>query len=66
MTPALLAAKVTGGDAVRRWRSEQLTRAGYPPLDALVLSGRDDVDLHLAVSLLRKGCRIEMALQILL
>jgi hypothetical protein len=66
MTPALLAAKVMEGDAVRRWRSEQLIRAGFSPLDALVLSGRGDVDLQLAVSLLRKGCRIETALQILL
>lgn len=66
MSPALLAEKVTAGDPVRRWRSEQLQQAGYAPWDALVLSGRSDVDLHLAIELISRGCPPLTALQILI
>ncbi len=66
MTPTALARKVTETDSVRRWRLEALVRAGYRPWDALVLSGRADVDLHLAVRLLEQGCPRETALRILL
>ncbi len=66
MTPATLARIVTEGDDVRRWRLEELVRAGYPPSDALVLSGRADVDLQLARSLLRRGSPVRTALRILL
>jgi len=51
---------------VRRWRREELERAGYPKTYAALLSGIEEVDLHLAVELLRKGCPLETALQILL
>jgi hypothetical protein len=53
-------------DRVRCWRLEELIRAGYPPHNALVLSGDPDVDLHLAVQLLARGCPPETALRILL
>lgn len=53
-------------DPVRSWRLELLVRAGYPPYDARLLSERPDVDLHVAVGLLRAGCPVETALQILL
>jgi hypothetical protein len=66
MTAAVLAEKIVEEDPVRRWRLGQLRRAGYSPSDALVLSGRTDVDLHLAVSLLRNGCPAATALRILL
>ena len=66
MSPTALAAKVTEDDPVRRWRSEMLQVAGYPPWDALVLSGRDDVDLHRAIDLLARGCPLATALRILI
>lgn len=65
MTATALADRITEHDPVRRWRLEELTRAGYPPSDALVLSGRADVDLHVAVKLLRDGCPVATALRIL-
>jgi hypothetical protein len=51
---------------VRRWRFEQLERAGYPTADALVLSGRSDVDLHQAIGLLDDRCPVSAALRILI
>lgn len=66
MTPAVLADKITETDSVRRWRLEALMRAGYPIYDALVLSGRSDVDLHAATRLLSRGCPPDTALRILL
>ena len=53
-------------DRIERWRHEELERAGYDPEIALVLSASHDVDLHAAVNLLRRGCSVELALQILL
>lgn len=53
-------------DRIERWRHEELERAGYDPESALVLAASHDVDLHAAVNLLRRGCSIELALQILL
>jgi hypothetical protein len=50
----------------RSWRLEQLIAAGYPFRDARAVSVRTDVDLHLAVRLLRQGCPLETALRILL
>jgi len=38
------------------WRAEELLRAGYETVTALELALRADVDLHLAVDLLRRGC----------
>lgn len=66
MTPAALVDKVVKSDPVRRWRVEELERAGYHPYDALVLSRRPDVDLHAAVKLVRDGCPPRTALRILL
>lgn len=66
MSPTELAQKITERDPVRHWRLEELARAGYPPFDALVLSRRSDVDLHLAVGLLRSGCPVGTAVRILL
>lgn len=66
MSLALLAEKVIGNDRVRRWRSQQLQQAGYSPIDALVLSRRTDIDLHLALDLIVRGCPPETAVQILI
>jgi hypothetical protein len=52
------------GDVVS-WRIERLTAAGYPADAALVLALDREVDLHLAVSLLERGCAPDTALQIL-
>lgn len=48
------------------WRAELLERAGYDDSAVLLLSMHADLDLHLAVDLLAKGCPPETALLILL
>ena len=56
----------TEAERIERWRAEELERAGYCPGDAAQLAGRNDVDLHLAIELLERGCPSETALRILL
>jgi hypothetical protein len=53
-------------EMIEAWRFEALERAGYRPADAAELAARNDVDLHLAVDLIRRGCPSDLALQILL
>jgi hypothetical protein len=53
-------------ERIERWRHEELERAGYDPESALVLAASHDVDLHDAVELLKRGCTVDLALQILL
>ena len=53
-------------DRIERWRHEELERAGYDSESALVLAASHDVDLHEAVRLLKRGCTVDLALQILL
>jgi hypothetical protein len=43
-------------DLVRRWRFDELLRAGYDIADAAELALRTEIDLHWAVSLVRRGC----------
>ncbi len=50
---------------VTAWRIERLAAAGYPADAALVLALDREVDLHLAVSLLERGCPPDTALEIL-
>jgi hypothetical protein len=57
---------VTEMDRIEQWRHEALERAGYDPEASIVLAASHDVDLHSAVSLLERGCSVELALQILL
>jgi hypothetical protein len=57
---------VTERDRIEQWRHAALERAGYHPEAAIVLAASLDVDLHDAVSLLERGCTVELALQILL
>jgi hypothetical protein len=67
MTPITLPRNAAGErDRVRCWRLEELIRSGYAPHEALFLSGDPEVDLHLAVQLLARGCSRETALRILL
>ena len=56
----------TERDRIEQWRHEALERAGYDPEAAIVLAASHDIDLHSAVSLLERGCSVELALQILL
>ncbi|HEY7197615.1 MAG TPA: hypothetical protein VH306_10535 [Gaiellaceae bacterium] len=56
----------TEAERVVDWRREALERAGYDGASAAELAGRNDVDLHLAVDLLRRGCPSPTALEILL
>ena len=53
-------------ELVEQWRLDSLKRAGYDAESAAVLAASPEVDLHLAVSLLKRGCPAELALQILL
>jgi hypothetical protein len=53
-------------DRIEQWRHAELERAGYDPESSLVLAASHDVDLHRAVSLLERGCSVDLALQILL
>ena len=46
------------------WRYDCLERAGWPRELATALAERADVDLHLAVDLLRSGATIDQALEI--
>jgi hypothetical protein len=56
----------TENERILRWRAEELERAGYEATAAVELAARTDVDLHLAVDLLERGCPSEIALRILL
>ncbi len=55
----------TEQELVERWRAEELERSGYPEDIAAELAMRNDVDLHYAVELLRKGCSPQLAADIL-
>lgn len=55
----------TERDRVVRWRVGQLLDAGYDGESALVIGLDPSIDLHAAVSLLRRGCPVDTALQIL-
>ena len=56
----------TEQDRVEHWRAEELARAGFDPSDAIALAARHDIDLHLAVELVRQGCPYETAIDILI
>lgn len=54
------------GERVISWRVEELLRAGYCGEAALELALTPEVDLHLAIDLLRQGCPAPTAVRILL
>jgi len=60
------ALEVSEVDVVRRWRFDELVRAGYDDEDAIELAFYLDVDLHLATSLVRRGCPSGTAVRIVL
>jgi hypothetical protein len=67
MTAAETGVKVeTEIERIEAWRADELQRAGYHGDAAEKLAVRHDVDLHLAADLLRSGCSVELALEILL
>ena len=66
MTTAETNVRPTEQELVEQWRAEELERAGYPAQAAAELAMHAEIDLHLAVELLQKGCSPELALQILL
>jgi hypothetical protein len=53
-------------DSVVRWRMLVLLRAGYLWNDAVELAMTTNVDLHLAVELVDRGCASDTARRILL
>ena len=53
-------------ELILNWRFEALKRAGYGRDDAFVLAACQDIDLHVAVDLVTKGCPHGLALRILL
>ena len=53
-------------ERVVNWRRQELERAGYDHVTADRLADRTDVDLHLAIALVRGGCPPETAVRILL
>jgi hypothetical protein len=69
VTPELdfeTAPEIDEESAILSWRVCVLDRAGYGQHAAALLAVRRDVDLHLAVQLLERGCPPETALRILL
>jgi hypothetical protein len=56
----------TESERIERWRAEELERAGYEPRSAAKIAVRPDIDLHLAIDLLARGCPPDLALKILL
>jgi hypothetical protein len=53
-------------DRIEQWRLASLERAGYDFESASVLAASPEVDLHRAVTLLERGCSVDLALRILL
>jgi hypothetical protein len=53
-------------DVVRRWRFDELLRAGYDIADAAELALRTEIDLHWAMSLVQRGCPSATATRIAL
>ena len=43
-------------DVIRRWRFEELLRAGYDIADAADVAMRTDINLHWAMRLVQRGC----------
>jgi hypothetical protein len=53
-------------ERVTRWRACELMRAGYDPQAAVELAEHPEIDLHLALELVERGCPPELASEILL
>ena len=66
MAAAQLEHHQSESDVVRRWRFDELLRAGYDIADAAELALRTEIDLHWAVSLVQRGCPSATATRIAL
>jgi hypothetical protein len=55
----------TERERVTQWRITRLTEAGYDRDSSLLIGIDSSIDLHLAIGLLKRGCTVENALQIL-
>jgi hypothetical protein len=53
-------------DVIRRWRFDELLRAGYDIADAADVALRTDIDLHWAMRLVQRGCPSATAARIVL
>ena len=53
-------------DRVRRWRLEELLRAGYALPEALEIAVHVEVDLHVATELVERGCPSATAVRIVI
>jgi hypothetical protein len=56
----------TEHERVTRWRAGELLKAGYEPQAAVELAEHPEIDLHVALELLERGCPPELAASILL
>lgn len=66
MTAAETEIRDETAELVWAWRAEQLEMAGFAAQAAAELAMRHDVDLHVAVGLVARGCPADLALKILL
>ncbi len=66
MPAADLQLPITEQERIERWRAAELERAGYGVREAAKLAARTDIDLHLAVELIDRGCPHDVAVRILL
>ena len=48
-------------ELVEQWRAQSLARVGYDLESAAVLAASHEVDLHYAMSLLERGCPVDLA-----
>ena len=56
----------TESERVTAWRACELLKAGYEPVVAVELAEHSEVDLHLALELVERGCPTDLAARILL
>lgn len=56
----------TESERIQRWRVAELARAGYDAESAFEIAARTEIDLHLAVELLERGCPAATAVRILI
>jgi hypothetical protein len=60
-----VAAEDEEDDPVFLWRFEQLEHAGYDTCSAAMIAARPEIDLHDAVTIVRRGCPPLTAVRIL-
>ena len=66
LAPAEVVVQVdTERERVTQWRIAQLAAAGYDNESALLIGIDFSIDLHRALDLLKRGCSVDTALQIL-